>query len=635
MLLRIGKACLLLFLLGPLSLRAEEHDVRISASATPNAVSEHESVQLQVMVESPLSMPVSQPTIDAPDFTVMGAPGLNFVPLNGPAGMNTRKKLTFTFVLMPKRPGGFIVRNIRAKADQRLLSAPDVSIRVSEDSNPRPPLPVPPGDQDESTNPASPSYSGQQFSRPSDHASSQRQQGISIPDRFNSDFTVHAHLNKTKAYVGEPIVVEYYLYDYGGIRQSEVLKWPTFDGFWKEDLELTTQVSFADVYLRNQEMRRAFIARYALYGIKPGRFSIDKLGIRGKYVSGDMLNPGILFGFDMRTGQHYSQDLTVEIIPLPETGKPEKFGGAVGKFSLKLEADKLSLSQNTPVTFTLTLSGTGNFQAINAIRLPLPQDFELYESTSSGRAIAPIGIRQELESKKTFQVIAIPRKAGKFEIPAVTWSYFNTDKGGYDSLTTSPLTIEVQPNEAGNAGANSYLSPAPGSSETPAANQVLAGLKPLSLDKSADRGFVRWALWTALAVNALLAFRFLRTRSRNLYKLVKGMDRFSGARVALLQAKGAADGEWQAGLEEVLIMIMQVLLDTNPRGLTKHELEESWKARGLPAPLFLRASALLEEIDRHRFSSQKLAGSVTKDVRSRLIREAESLLAEASQAKRK
>ncbi len=635
-LLRIGKtgtlAALLLAIFAPLPLQAQEADARISVISTPNPVPEHESMQLQITVDSPLSTPVVQPTFDSPDLTVMGAPGLSFMPENGDAGPSTRKKLTFTFVLLPKRVGDFTIRRIQTKVGKNVLSAPDAHIKVVPDDAPRSPQNPAAAEDDESGNPASPAYGGNPFD--GSQPASQPHGKVNVPDRFNSDFTIFASLSKPRIYVGEPVVVEYYLYDFGGLRQTEVLKWPTFDGFWKEDLELTTRVAFEDIFVRNQEMRRAFIARYALYGIKPGRIPVDKLGIRGKYVTNDMAVPGMMFGFDLRTGQHYSQDISVEVVPLPEAGRPAKFGGAVGKFALKLEADKLSVAQNTPITFTLTLTGTGNFQAIDSIKLPLPADFELYESTVNGRVATPVGTRQELESKKVFQVIAIPRKAGKFELPAVSWPYFNAEKSSYETLTTNPLTIEVQANENNSTtAANNYLSP--GGGPNPGMKpEELRYLKPVSFESHETAlDYLRWALWAALGINFILLLRFLRSRSRGIFGLVKNIDRFAEARIMLLQAKGIREAEWQAALEEVVLHTLQILLATNPRGLTKNDLEEIWKARSLPATLFQRMIALLDEIDRNRFSSQKLAS--TKEMRARFTRETESVLIEASKWKKK
>lgn len=640
--LRIGKAALLLAAFAPNSLYAQDSDVRISSvTTTPNPVPERESLQLQIVVDAPIATPISEPTFLAPDFIQAGSPDIRFLPQDSEQGPKTRKKFSFTFVLMPKKAGDFIVKNIQAKAQGKSVTTPDVRVKVtSSPGGPlaRPSLPSAPprsafDDEDEAANPAAPNYNGSPF--PGATPPQRPHGGASIPDRFNSDFTVHASLSKSKAYVGEPIVVEYYLFDFGGLRQMDVQKWPTFDGFWKEDLELITQPSFEDVYLRDQEMRRAFLARYALYGIKPGKFYVDKLGIRGKYI-GSNVRPGMFFPMDLRTGQHYSQDVTVEIVPLPTEGRPEKFSGAVGNFQLRLEADKLSLTQNTPVTLTLVLSGTGNFQAIDSIKLPLPPDFELYESTANGRATAPIGVRQELESKKTFQVIAIPRKAGTFEVPAVNWTFFNTQKQTYDSLTTQPLTIEVQPGNGAQdpANPNSYLNPSSSKQDSGPQPGELRGLKPVALDKPERMDeYLKWGLIGLLAANLLLAVGFLRSRSRGLVRLVKSMDPFSEARIQLLQAKGIRDAEWQGALEEVVLTVMEVLLKTNPRGMTKQDLQELWRARGYPEVLFNRASALLDELDRHRFSSQKLTGSGTKELRSRLTKEAESLLTEAAHEK--
>lgn len=617
--LKIGKAAFcILFFASSSALFAQDQEVKIAVTALPNPVPENESVQLQISVDSPIALTVAQPSFEAPEFTVMGAPSHSYFPTSGADGPNTRKKVTFTFVLMPKQAGDFVIRNIRLRVGQEFRMAPDVRLKVTGN--------------DDSPNPAAPGFQGRQ----EDTASVTRPASGNHPQRFNSDFTVHLVLSKTKAFVGEPVVAEYYVYDFGHVRQMDVLKWPTFDGFWKEDLHLSMQPAFEEIFVQNQEMRRAFIARYALYGIKPGKLQVDRLGIRGKYISGDAANPGILFAFDLRTGQHFSQNETLEILPLPETGRPENYGGAVGKFSLKLEANKTSLHANTPLTFTLTLTGSGNFQAIDSIRLPLPQDFELYESTAQGRITAPVGSRQELESRKTFQVIAIPRKAGRFEVPAVSWSFFNPEKAAYEALSTEPMTIEVLEDSGKKDNAvNSYLKAEEGNNPGSSAENQLRPLATVTMGAPAKFDFLPMALWAAVALNLLLLFAKIRAKWRSLFTLVKRVDRFSTARITLLQAKGIKDSEWQGGLEEVLMMTMQILLDTNPRGLTKYDLEELWKAKNLPAPLFLRMNALLEEIDRHRFSSQKLTGSGTKDVRSRLTRETESLLTEASRTKKK
>jgi BatD DUF11 like domain len=643
---KIGEDLLVAFwglsVLAPAPALADNSQGQLLVTISPNPVSEHESLQLRIQADSPLNMPVFEPTFDAPDFTTVGkGMSTEIVSVNG----ESRKTVSFTYVLMPKRAGEFKIRAIELRMSGRPVRGPEQTVTVTADeggsggAQTRGRGQAGPGgvigeDEEDASNPASPNYNGTPLPR----AATAPPTGgpATHPGRFNSDFTVWASVKKTRAYVGEPIVVDYYLYDFGGLRQTEVQQWPTFTGFWKDDLHLATEVAFDEVYLQNQPMRRAFLARYAIYGIKPGHFQVDKLGIRGKYVAND-INNNPFFGLSLRTGQHFSQDLAVDVLPLPEKGKPANFTGAVGKFQIKLEADKQKVPQNTPVTFNLTISGTGNFQAIDSIKLPLPPDFEIYESTSNARGSNPVGVKRELESQKTFQVVAIPRKAGKFDIPAFTWNFFNPEKETYETLSTGALQIEVSENAAGTAGTNTYLktNSATAPAAQPPAAQELRFLKPNSLSPSSPLAAnLKWPLWAFLALNLGLLLRLALSRTNSLSNLVKGVDPFAPARFALLRSKGK-DVEWQAELEEVVLMCVQVLLETNPRGITRPEMEEAWKARALPLPLFQRVTQLLDEIDHHRFSSQKLPGAGSRDLRIRITREAEGIIAEATKARRK
>lgn len=622
---RIGKFLILSF---ALSAPAWASD-RISASLVPNPVSENESIQFRIEIVTN-RIPVFQPTFEAPDFTIVGQrdPLLNgHYEMEGGKPVFS-KHVIYTYVLMAKKAGTFSIRNIKAKVADSTLRADAISVRVEADpEGPRRPSPPPAmgEDEDESTNPAA----------PSPEESVAGNSGMSAGNQANifnySDFNVVAFVNKTKAYVGEAIIAEYYLYDYGAVRACcEVQKWPTFNGFWKDDLQITTRYEFEDVYYKNRPMRRAFIGRYALYGIKPGKLLLDKMQIRAKYVSENSLGGNIFQVFDLRTGMHASQDVPVEILPLPEAGRPAGFGGAVGQFSVKLEADKHSLPQNTPVTLTLTFQGSGNFQAIESIKLALPPDFELYETTSSNRGATPIGVKRELESQKSFQVVAIPRKAGKFEIPPFRWSFFNPKKAAYETVSTEPVSLEVTQNTSGAENTNSYIAPA-SPTESPKAGTDLRYLKPHT---ASNFPWARWLAVALVAVNALLLARLLKRKTSSLGSLYKTIDPFAEARSGLLAAKRMPGSQWQSAVEEAVFSVVQVLLGLNPRGMTKNELEDNWKSRNLPFPLFQRTQAVLEELDRSRFSSTKQSPE-GGNFRERMLAEAETIVKEAGRARKK
>ena len=55
-----------------------------------------------------------------------------------------------------------------------------------------------------------------------------------------------------------------------------------------------------------------------------------------------------------------SNSLQLDVQPLPQPA-PEGFSGAVGQFELKSTLAPAQLKTGEPVTWTLTLSGTGNW----------------------------------------------------------------------------------------------------------------------------------------------------------------------------------------------------------------------------------------------------------------------------------
>ena len=654
----------------------------LTVHVDPKNVVEGESVQLRIETEIPLATVVFDPEFNAPDFTRLGASAQGMsLSYSGNDPSQAQKTVYYTYVLSPNRTGRLTISGIRMRTNKGMLQAADQTVVVTPDTggggqrgqqraqprggqNPRNPFPglppgfpippnfpgLPPGffddeedpfappsaqDEDESTNPAAPGYGGSGsggLSNPSPPGAGRLGQLDSRdhPSRLNSDFTVHASLSKRRAYVGEPIVVEYSLYDYGGLRQVEVQKWPVFTGFWKEDLEIATRFDFEEVYLQNRVARRAFLGRYAIYGIKPGKYNLDKLTIRGRYVEVSVGG----FGFGQRTGVHSSQDEVLEILPLPKEDKPAKFSGAVGKFAIKLDADKTTVAQNTPVVFSVVLSGAGNFQSIESVKVPLPPDFEIYESNTGARGVAPLGVRRELETTKTFTYTAIPRKAGKFTVEPITWSYFDPVSEKYVELKTEPMEITVVENAAGGDQANnSYLQPGGGGGAGGAPGAEIRGLKPLSGGERA----LDLSLWLRLLAGALgvlniyLLYRFVETRAgKYLGSFLE--DAFEPAKNELSDAKAAKGAEWLGHVENALLAGMEVLLGSNPRGLPRAEVHALWTERELPEGLFARISGVLDRLDQQRFAAGH--GKDAARARTEMLAEAGKCLGEMGGVRR-
>ena len=78
-----------------------------------------------------------------------------------------------------------------------------------------------------------------------------------------------------------------------------------------------------------------------------------------------------------------SAPLTVEVRPVPSAGQPASFSGAVGRFSLKVEAQPKVLKVGDPLTVTVTLRGEGLLETVLPPALhnqtALTQAFKLHD----------------------------------------------------------------------------------------------------------------------------------------------------------------------------------------------------------------------------------------------------------------
>ncbi len=132
-----------------------------------------------------------------------------------------------------------------------------------------------------------------------------------------------------------------------------------------------------------------------------------------------------------------SADIPIQVLPLPEGGRPENFSGAVGQFALEASATPQEVVVGDPVTLRMKILGTGSLQSITMPALKLGEDFKLYDPQ----------IKEE-GGAKILEQVAIPKSEKITEIPAVTFSYFDPERKSYETLTQGPFPLKVNKSEA-------------------------------------------------------------------------------------------------------------------------------------------------------------------------------------------
>ncbi len=139
---------------------------------------------------------------------------------------------------------------------------------------------------------------------------------------------------------------------------------------------------------------------------------------------------------------------------LPVSNRPDTFTGAVGTFSLAVTASPLAGKVGDPITLQMVITGTGNFDTVQAPNLVETKGWKTYPAadTAAGRGSA--------EREKRFERAIVPMTMAR-AIPPVQFSYFDPEQGAYITLNSDPIPLQLTAPH-GNMVTAPKPSPAPG-----------------------------------------------------------------------------------------------------------------------------------------------------------------------------
>ncbi len=132
-------------------------------------------------------------------------------------------------------------------------------------------------------------------------------------------------------------------------------------------------------------------------------------------------------------------ELTVNPLPTPA---PAGFSGAVGQFRLVSRVVPATAAVGEPVTWTLELSGTGNWPDLAG----LPQR----EVSKDFQVVQPQAKRTPAEGRLfdvtlAEDVVLVPTRPGTYALNPVTFVYFDPKAGAYKTLGTARTTLTITP----------------------------------------------------------------------------------------------------------------------------------------------------------------------------------------------
>ena len=334
---------------------------------------------------------------------------------------------TYSYVLRPLKAGKFTIARASAKVKGQDIFSEPVSIEV-----------VASGSANRQTDGSS--QGGQQAQR-------QSQNGMIQDD----DIFLTLELSRSNVVVGEPITATLKLYQKVNIAGFESAEFPTFNGFWSQEIEAPTNIEFVRETYDGQIYNSALLRKFILIPQQQGQIKIDPAElvclVNVRVSTG---GASIFDGFfdDYRTVRKKvaSKPLTVNVSPLP-AGAPASFAGGVGEFRISAELSKDTIRTHEAASLLVTVTGRGNVSLLEAPKVNFPPDMEVYDTKISDKID-----KGGTAGSKYYEFPFIPRSHGDFVIEPIRYSYYDVNQKKYVTLETPPIPISVERGNETDAG---------------------------------------------------------------------------------------------------------------------------------------------------------------------------------------
>jgi len=353
------------------------------------------------------------------DF-VMNKDGDNFVPPNfehftviGPNqsisnswlnGVRSFSK-TYSYFLIPKKKGKFTINQATIEIDGEIYKTSPISIVITSAV-------------DKPTDPNDPNFI------------------------VSENIHLVTEISKTNPYLNEAITVVYKLYASPNVRLSNLreIDNPRYNNFWSQTIKIG-ELKLENGTYKGKDYHYVVFRKIVLYPQKSGKLVLEPLALN---ISVDVpTSKRDFFGSRVMKTVHKTvstDNRTITVKSLPESGKPDNFTGAVGDFSFKVTTSKNELKATEALQAKLEVSGKGNLKLFKLPRLTLPSSLEVYEPEYIENVNTNLsGMQGKISDSYTI----VPSYQGKYPIPSIAFSYFDLKTERYKTISSNELIINV------------------------------------------------------------------------------------------------------------------------------------------------------------------------------------------------
>ena len=304
-----------------------------------------------------------------------------------------------------------------------------------------------------------------------------------------------AEVDKEEVFVGESILVRYYLYNRVTVNTTDIRKFPKLDKFLKRYHQ--ERMRAEKVRYNGEIYTRRVLYTAQLFADKPGDFKIDPISLKVQYYPNRANTySGLGLGLGLRkqmSSTVSSKPIVIKVKALPVDNMPKYFTGLVGKHDFTLTQNKNKFLVNDPIELKFTVKGKGAlelFQAPNFLDNPAIEEFD---------SSSDLVVNSDFSASKTFNITHLGRGSVKIPQSKLPLSYFDPEKMEYVTVYVElkPITI---------AGSGTYV---PSSKKVePQKNNNVGSIRPVQkkTDLTPVYKFTNSYIYRSKYINYVLIF---------------------------------------------------------------------------------------------------------------------------------
>jgi len=518
----------------------------------------------------------------------------NYQMINGHTSSSS--SVTYTYTMYAGKSGTFTIPAANAKVNGKTISSKPVKITVS-------------GQAQTNRNGAPKMHDDAE----DDHQ--MRQAGSAITGK---DLFIKVSANKKSVHEQEPILLTYKVYTTVDLTQLRG-EMPDLTGFHTQEVQLPAQKSFHVENVNGRAYRCVTWSQYVMYPQMTGDLEIPSITFNGIVVQQNrsvdpfeaFLNGGS--GYVEVKREVVAPGLKIHVEPLPK--RPANFSGGVGRFNISAQLNEKEVKAGNPVTLRVVVSGNGNLKLLKQPVVNFPKDFDKYDAKVTDKTKLT---SNGLEGNMIYDFLAVPRNHGKYTIPAIEMTYYDTSANQYKTIKTQSFELNVTKGDGKSGDIANYADNLP---------KDIRGIKTgLASQQPKDHQFFgSRAYWLSLIIPLiafialLIAFRRRAVQNADIVKRRAG----KASKVATKRLKKASqlmqNGKQSEFYDEVMRALFGYVgdkMNMPAEQLSRENISENLHQHNVDDETISKFVSALDECEFERYAPGDAKGNMNKTFQS-------------------